>query len=128
MITTYPGASAAEVEMEVTERMEDALQELAAIEHITSKSLPGRSEILIQLQEHFGEDETPQVFDELRRRVLEADRRMPPGVSPSHVEDDFSDVYGILYAVTTPGYSNAEIHNVGRHISTQLSWYRVLQR
>lgn len=120
VITTYPGASAAEVEMEVTERMEDALQELAAIEHITSKSLPGRSEILIQLQEHFGEDETPQVFDELRRRVLEADRRMPPGVSPSHVEDDFSDVYGILYAVTTPGYSNAEIHNVGRHISTQL--------
>ncbi len=120
VITTYPGASAAEVEMEVTERMEDALQELAAIDHMTSKSLPGRSEILIELLEHFGADETPQVFDELRRRVLEANMRMPPGVDRSHVEDDFGDVYGILYAVTTPGYSDAEIHDVGRHISTQL--------
>ena len=43
IITSYPGASAEEVEMEVTDRIEDALQELPAIKEMRSKSVPGRS-------------------------------------------------------------------------------------
>ena len=53
IITTYPGASAEEVEHEVTDRIEDALQELSYIEKLESKSVPGRSEIMIELLEVF---------------------------------------------------------------------------
>ncbi len=120
IITTYPGASAEEVEQEVTDRIEDALQELHSIKRLISKSVPGRSEIQVELLEKFGVDETAQVFDELRRRVSEAEMRLPPGVDTPLVEDDFGDVYGILYGVKAPGYSDAELHDIAKELSTQL--------
>ncbi len=120
IITSYPGASAEEVELEVTDRIEEALQELPYIEMMRSKSVPGRSEIQVELLEKYGAEETPQIFDELRRRVSEANMFLPPGVSPSLVEDDFGDVYGILYAVSAEGYSNAEIQDMAKTIATQM--------
>lgn len=120
IITTYPGASASEVELEVTDRIEDALQELPYIDFMESKSVPGRSEIEVRLLEYIGEEETPQVFDELRRRVSEATMRLPPGANTPIVEDDFGDVYGILYTVSAPDYSAAEIQDLVKEITTQL--------
>lgn len=120
IITTYPGASAEEVEQEVTDKIENALQELPSILRIRSKSVPGRSEIQVELLEKFGVGETPQIYDELRRRVSEAQMRLPPGVGTPLVEDDFGDVYGILYAVKAPDYSDAELHDIAKELSTQL--------
>lgn len=120
VITTYSGASAEEVELEVTDRIEAALQELPYVDEMKSKSLPGRSEIQVDLLEEFDSQETPQIFDELRRRVSEAAGRLPPGAGVPHVEDDFGDVYGILYAISAQDYSDAEIHDMATHISTQL--------
>ena len=120
VITAYDGASAQEVELEVTDVIEAALQELPYVDKITSKSVDGRSEITIELQEQFGEEDTPQIFDELRRRVVEAGSRLPPGTGVPLVEDDFGDVYGIMYAVSAPDYSPAEIRDISRQISTGL--------
>ncbi len=83
--------------------------------------MPGRSEeIEVRLLEYIGEEETPQVFDELRRRVSEATMRLPPGANTPIVEDDFGDVYGILYTVSAPDYSPAEIQDLMKEITTQL--------
>ena len=120
IITGYPGASAQEVELEVTDRIEEALQELSSIKEMTSKSVPGRSEVRVELLEEFGASETPQIYDELRRRISEAEMRLPPGAQSPLVEDDFGDVYGILYAVSAEGYSDAESHDIAKQITTQL--------
>ena len=120
IITTYPGASAEEVEQEVTDKIENALQELPSILRLVSKSVPGRSEIQVELREEFGVGETAQIYDELRRRVSEAQMRLPPGVDTPLVEDDFGDVYGILYAVKAPDYSDAELHDIAKELSKQL--------
>ncbi len=118
IITTYPGASAVEVEQEITDVIEAALQELPYLDFMTSKSVPGRSEVQVELLEHFGAAEIPQIWDELRRRVSEAAGRLPPGAGVPLVEDDFGDVYGILYAISAPDYSPADIHDISRHIAT----------
>ena len=120
VVTEYPGASAREVEQEVTDVIEAALQQLPYIEKITSKSLTGRSEVTVELQEQWGVEETPQIFDELRRRVREAERALPPGSGVPLVEDDFGDVFGVLYAVAAAGYSDAEQRDVARRIVTTL--------
>ncbi len=120
IITTYPGATAEEVEMEVTDRIEASLQELPQIDFFVSKSVPGRSEIEVRLLEHFDEVETPQVFDELRRRVREAEMWMPHGVDTPLVEDDFADVYGILYSATAEGYTNAELQDMAKDIGNRI--------
>ena len=120
IITPYPGASAAEVEQEISDPMEAALQEMSQLETVESKSVPGRSEVKVELKENIGFDERDQVFDEMRRRVAEAAMRMPPGAGEPLVEDDFGDVYGILYAVKAPDYDAADQHDIARTISTRL--------
>lgn len=120
IVTPYPGASAEEVEQEVTDVIEASLQELAQIDELESKSVPGRSEIQITIQEQYDDLEVQQIFDELRRRVQEAAIRLPPGAGTPIVEDDFGDVFGIMYAIETPGYTPAEIHDISRRIATEL--------
>ena len=118
IITSYEGASAEEVEQEVTDVIEASLQELPYVEFLTSKSVSGRSEVQIELKEEYGVRETPQIFDELRRRVTEAAGRLPPGAGVPLVEDDFGDVYGFMYAVAAPDYTAAEIRDMARFITT----------
>ncbi|MGE0624928.1 MAG: efflux RND transporter permease subunit [Pseudomonadales bacterium] len=121
IVTPYPGASAAETELEVTDVIEAALQELPYLDKLTSKSLAGRSEVQVEIQEQYGEDDVQQIWDELRRRVDEAATRLPPGALTPIVEDDFGDVYGILYAVTAEGYTEAEIRDMARFLETGLN-------
>ncbi|HIL96356.1 MAG TPA: efflux RND transporter permease subunit [Pseudomonadales bacterium] len=120
IITMYPGASAMEVEQEVTDVIESALQELPYLDTVTSKSVQGRSEVQVEMLEKFSDDDLPQIWDELRRRISEARNRLPPGAGVPIVEDDFGDVYGVLYAITAPGYSAANIYDMSRRLSTRL--------
>ncbi len=120
VLTDYPGASAREVEEEVTDVIEAALQELPYIEEMLSKSMAGQSEVQVEIKEQYDTRETQQIYDELRRRVGEAASQLPPGAGVPLVEDDYSDVFGILYAVSAPGYSTAEIQDMSRRIITVL--------
>lgn len=120
IITPYPGASALEVEQEVTDVVEAAIQELPQLDVLTSKSVPGRSEVQVELKEIYGDADIPQIWDELRRRVAEAAQRLPPGTLTPHVEDDYGDVYGVLYAITAPDYSEAEISDISKYLATRL--------
>ena len=120
IVTEYPGASAEEVEQEVTDVVESALQELPYIYRFTSKSVAGRSEVLVEIEDRYSGDPLPQIFDELRRRVGDAAGRLPPGSGRPLVQDDFADIYGILYAVSAPGYNAAEIRDMSRQIVTAL--------
>jgi len=120
VITPYPGSSALEVEQEVTDVIEAAIQELPYLDNITSKSLPGRSEVKVELHERYSSQEVPQIWDELRRRVSEAGAMLPPGTMTPLVEDDFIDVYGILYALETPDYTEADIYDMSRFLSSRL--------
>ncbi|MEQ9002455.1 MAG: efflux RND transporter permease subunit, partial [Pseudomonadales bacterium] len=121
VVTVYPGASAEETEQEVTDVIESALQELPYLKRLISKSLAGRSEVQVEVKEQYGDDDVPQIWDELRRRVAEATLRLPPGAGATLVEDDFGDVYGILYAVSAPGYREDELHDMARFLETRLN-------
>ena len=120
IVTEYDRASATEVEQEVTDVVEAALQELPYVEEILSKSLAGRSEVQVEIKDEYGADEAPQIYDELRRRVGDAAEKLPPGSGIPLVEDDFGDIYGILYAISATGYDSAEIQDMSRAIVTAL--------
>ncbi len=121
VLTPYPGASPEEVELEVTDRIELALQELKQIDYIESFSRAGYSQIRVEIKSHFGSDEIPQIWDELRRKVNDADGQLPPGAGPSIVNDDFGDVFGHLLAVTGDGFSYAELEDYVEELKRELS-------
>ena len=120
VITAYPGATALEVEQEVTELLESKIQQLPQIKKITSKSKPGVSEITVEIKDTYNKHTMPQVWDELRRKVSDAQRDLPEGTRPSIVNDDFGDVYGIFYAVTAPDFSTKEILDISTFLRREL--------
>lgn len=84
VITHYPGASAQQVEEEVTLPLENALQQLPYLDNVSSISSNGLSQITVNIASNYHSNELPQIWDELRRRVGDAARLFPPGVvSPS---------------------------------------------
>ena len=116
IITPYPGASAKEVELEVTEQLEIALQEMSQLKRVTSRSMPGLSEITVEIKDKYRSDSLPQVWDELRRKVQDTQPLLPPGAGPSRVNDSFGDVFGLFYAVVAPGFEVAELRDFAREL------------
>ena len=112
VMTPYPGASAEEVEEEVTDELEMAVQALAQLKEIESKSDRGLSTLTVTIKDRYDKTGLPQVWDELRRKVGDAQGDLPPGAGPSLVIDDFGDVYGVFVAIYGPEYSYAEIKQV----------------
>ncbi|WP_404360632.1 efflux RND transporter permease subunit [Methylotuvimicrobium sp. KM1] len=118
--TPYPGASAAEVEEEVTNVIEKAVQEMGQLEKIESRSSRGISSVKAKIKDQYDKNGLPQVWDELRRKVNDAQRKLPPGAGPSLVNDDFGDVYGIYLAITGEGYSYREIYDYAKLLQREL--------
>lgn len=118
--TPYPGASPEEVELEVTDRLETAIQTMGQVEHVTSISRAGLSLIIVDLWSTTDQEDIPQAWDELRRKVGDIQNRMPPGAGPSLVNDDWGDVYGALFAITGDGYTLAEIEDYAKVLRREL--------
>ena len=109
VLTVYPGASAHQVELEVTDVLEKSIRSMGAISSIESKSMADMSLITVELESTVSPDELEQKWDILRRKVTNAQAQMPDGVRPSVVMDDFGDVYGMFYAITTDGVGDEQL-------------------
>ncbi|MDH4126382.1 MAG: efflux RND transporter permease subunit [Gammaproteobacteria bacterium] len=109
VMTPYPGASAEEVEQEVSDLLEIAVQQLGQLDRVVSKSERGLSTLTVTIKDQYGKELLPQVWDELRRKVNDAAVNLPPGAGQPVVVDDYGDVFGVFVAVTADGYSYAEL-------------------
>ena len=121
IVTQYPGASSEEVELEVTDRIEVALQQLKTIDYIKSFSAPGFSQIWVNIKPQYWSDQLPQVWDEMRRKIREVETTLPPGANRPIINDDFGDVYGLLMAVTGDGFSYGEMEKAVKGLKKELS-------
>ncbi|TVQ33872.1 MAG: efflux RND transporter permease subunit [Phycisphaeraceae bacterium] len=119
--TPYPGASPEEVELEVTDIIEKAVQEIAVLKEIESYSSADLSTVKVIIKAEVLSHELPQVWDELRKRVSDAARELPPGAGPPMVFDDFGDVFGFLFALQSDGFTPAEMERYADDIKMQLS-------
>lgn len=120
VVTNYSGATPTEVADEVTDVIEGAAQQLKQLEKVTSISNRGQSIVTVEVQDKYDKETLPQVWDELRRKVSDAQSSLPPGAGPSLVIDDFSDVYGILLSVTGQGYSQQDLQDYVSFLRKQL--------
>ncbi len=120
VVTRYPGASPAEVEKEVTEVVEEAIQALGQVKKIYSTSREGVSVVYVDIKETYTTDELPQIWDELRRKVGDVQGKLPPGAGPSWVNDDFGDVFGVFFALVGDGYSYSQLRDYARDVKKEL--------
>ncbi|WP_044303787.1 efflux RND transporter permease subunit [Rhodopirellula sallentina] len=119
--TTYPGASAEQVELEVTDQLETKLQEMAELKNIYSNSRPGLSIIKVDIKSNYWSERLPQVWDVLRKKVADVEPTLPPGAGKPKIGDDFGYVFGFLLAVSSDGYSYAELEKYVKDMRKELS-------
>ena len=108
IIATYPGASAHEVEMEVTDPVEKNIRTMDGIDDVTSYSYNDMAIIEVDLLSTIPDSEVEQYWDMLRRKVNDIKSSLPSGCSVM-VKDDFGLVYGMMYAITGEGLAEDEI-------------------
>ena len=120
VITNYPGATPYEVEEEVSDELERAVQKLGKIKRIESRNIPGQSTLTIEMRSTVPGSALPQVWDELRRKVGDAQSSLPPGAGPSLVIDDYSDVYGVFLGLYGDEYSDRELYDVAKMLRKEL--------
>jgi multidrug efflux pump subunit AcrB len=120
VMTEYPGASALKVSEEVTEEIETAIQQMGQLKYITSTSQEGLSIVQPTMKDRYDRLALPQVWDELRRKVGDVQRKLPPGAKVSLVNDDFGDVYGVFFALYGDGYTYKELKDVADRLRREL--------
>ena len=120
IVTAYPGASAEQVAREVTEPLESAIQKMGEVKTITSINRPGSSLIEVEMQDIYDGTELPAIWTDLRAKIRDASRGLPDGVSQPYVNDSFGDVFGLFYAVTSEGYTDAEKHELATFLRREL--------
>ena len=121
LMTRYPGASPQEVEQLITEPVEREIQSMRRVHKIKSDSYYGMSKISIELSPGTPPDEMPQMWDELRRKVLNIQPQLPQGASNISVSDDFGDVFGIYFGLTAAeGFTYRDLRDWGQRIKTEL--------
>lgn len=109
VVTTYPGASAHQVELEVADPIEKSIREMPSVSNIQSACFSDLSLITVELQTTVKDQDVEQQWDLLRRKVTNAQSRLPSGASTSVVKDDFGDVYGMFYALTGDGLDDSDL-------------------
>ena len=116
----WPGATAAQVAEQVTDKIERTLQEVPYADRIRSYSKPGESLIIFQLKDNSPPREVPQVWYTVRKKVGDMRFTLPQGVQGPFFNDDFGDVYGVIYALSGEGFSYAEIKTFADDVRQRL--------
>ena len=118
--TAFPGANPSRVEQLVTDPIEEVLQEIPELDVIKSKSRTGISIITVSFQEKY-KDMRP-LFDKVRRKLNDLDDEggLPTGAMTPSINDEYGDVYGILYTLQGEGFSIAELKKIADEIRNDL--------
>lgn len=120
VLTPYPGASPFEVQSQVTDVLEEAIQSMGELYYLKTENRAGLSKITVYVKKEIRADEMQQLWDKLRRKVNDVQGKLPPGAGTSIVNDDFGDVLGVFYGLTGEGYTNRELEKQAKILKNKL--------
>ena len=118
--TYWPGATAQQVAEQVTDKIERTLQEVPYADKIRSYSKPGESQIIFQIKDSSRPNEVANIWYTVRKKVGDMRYTLPSGVQGPFFNDEFGDVYGVIYALESEGFSYAELKTFADDVRQQL--------
>jgi multidrug efflux pump len=118
--TSWPGASAVEVEQQITDKLEKKLQEVPHLGYTSSYSRPGESMIFVVIKDDTFSKEIPQLWYQVRKKIGDIRHTLPSGIESLTFNDEFSDVYGSMFALTGDGFDNFALKKQAELIRSEL--------
>ena len=126
--TLWPGATAQEVEHELTERIEKKLQETPWVDVLRSASKPGESLIFVNLKGYTPKEEVPESWRQVRKKLDDIRHTLPNGVRGPFPNDEFGDVQVNIFALTGDGYDLAALRRYAERVALELRRVRDVKR
>jgi len=116
----WPGATAEQIAVQVTDKIERQLQEVPYADKIRSFSKPGETTIIFQLKDTSPAADTARIWYTVRKKVGDIAATLPAGVRGPFFNDEFGDVYGSIYALSSDGFSYKELREYADLVRQQL--------
>ncbi|MDD5057832.1 MAG: efflux RND transporter permease subunit [Sideroxydans sp.] len=126
--TLWPGATAQEVERELTERIEKKLQETPWVDVLRSASKPGESLVFVMLKDYTPKEEVPESWRQVRKKLDDIHYTLPAGVQGPFPNDEFGDVQINIFALTGDGYDLASLRRYADRIALDLRRIKDVKR
>jgi multidrug efflux pump subunit AcrB len=118
--TYWPGATVQQVAEQITDKLERTLQEAPYADKIRSYSKPGESQIIFQLKDYSKPNEVADVWYAVRKKIGDIRHTLPIGVQGPFFNDDFGDVYGVIYALQADGFNQTELKDIADDVRQKL--------
>jgi multidrug efflux pump len=118
--TVWPGATARQVQEEVTDRIARKLQETPDIDFLRSYSRPGESTLFFTIKDSAPPARVPDTWYQVRKKVGDMVYTLPAGIQGPYFNDEFGDVYTNIYALQGDGFSPAQLHDYAERLRTEL--------
>ncbi|WP_028534378.1 efflux RND transporter permease subunit [Paludibacterium yongneupense] len=118
--TLWPGATARQMQLQVSDRIGRTLQEIPGLDFLNSVSRPGESLLFVNLKESTRPAQVPDSWYQIRKKVGDMAATLPDGVQGPFFNDEFGDVYANLFVLQGDGFSPAQLHDYGEQLRTEL--------
>jgi multidrug efflux pump len=118
--TNWPGATARDVELQVTDRIERKLQEVPNVDWVRSYSKPGESLVFFAIKDTAPATEVPETFYQVRKKIGDIRTTLPNGIQGPFFNDEFGDTYTNIYAITGDGFAYRDLKAFGDRIRAEL--------
>jgi len=118
--TYWPGATAQQVAEQVTDKLERTLQEVPYADKIRSYSKPGESQIIFQVKDVIKGADVTNTWYTVRKKIGDIRGTLPGGIQGPFFNDEFGDVYGVIYAIESDGFNYAEVKAFADDVRQQL--------
>ncbi|CAB3653258.1 Multidrug export protein AcrF [Achromobacter deleyi] len=118
--TLWPGATAQQVQEQVTDRIAKKLQETPSTDFMRSYSRPGESLIFFTMKDSAPASEVANEWYQVRKKVGDIGATLPQGVQGPFFNDEFGDVYTNIYTLAGDGFSPAQLRDYADNLRTVL--------
>jgi len=118
--TQWPGATIDDTLLQVTDRIEKKLQETPWLYYLKSETKPGISTIYVNVLDNTPKDEIPNIWYQVRKKVADIKGTLAQGVIGPNFNDEFGDVFGIIYAFTADGFTHRQLRDYVENIRTEI--------
>ena len=124
----WPGASADQMEQQVTDKLESKFRDIPGVKEITSNTRAGTSVVYVTLRDDVDRSTIRDTWRDVRGFGNDVQSELPSGVYGPYYNDRFDDVFGSVYAVTGDGYSMEELRQAAEKIRRQLATIDKVQK
>jgi multidrug efflux pump len=118
--TSWPGATIDDTMLQVTDRIEKKLQETPYLYYLKSYTKPGVSTVYVNVLDTTPKEAIPDIWYQVRKKVADIKGTLPQGVVGPYFNDEFGDVFGIIYAFTADGFTHRELRDHVENIRTEI--------